>query len=161
MRVEKNLNTLEQEIKALKASYEQLAAEMPMYKSEITFTTSINRIEYTSPAIDPTKWESIIALPRLSQNVACGVEPIIVTFECSGGINTFATLEIGDVDVTSGVLAMTTRRIAYSGGARWLVTVSPNVTLESSGWYSWRPTILKFVVRSAVAGNLGAKMIWQ
>lgn len=160
--VESQITKYEQEIKAIKASFEQSAAEMPMYASQLEFTTSENEVDYYySPSVNPLEWQTIISMPRLSQYVACGVEPIIVTFNCSGGINTFANIEIELIDGRAGLFVTTTRRLPYTGGAQWLVTVQPNVKQKPDGYYTWSPTKLRFVVKSAVSGTLGAKMIWE
>ena len=161
MNVESQIIKYEQEIKALKASYEQSAAEMPMFSTQMTFNTSMNTVKYTyPPGIDPLQWSAIIAMPRINLNTACGEEPIVVTFNCDEGINTFASLEIEKISGVVGVFGINVHKIIYNGGARWLVTVQPNVYLQDS-WYVWSPTVLRFVVKSAAKGTLGAKMIWQ
>lgn len=161
MSVEKDIEKMEQEIKALKASFEQSASMMKIYSTQITFSTSMNSVTYSNPSYNPLQWESLVSMPRIDANTHCGVETIVVTFTCSGGINTFATLEIEELVATSGLGVITTTRVPYNGGARWLVTAQPNVTLQPSGWYTWQPTKLRFVVKSAVEGQLGAKMIWE
>lgn len=161
MSVEKQIDKLEQELKALKTSFEQSATMMKIYSTEITFSTSMNSIAFSNPSYDPLQWITLVYLPKINASTSCGVEPILVTFNCNKGINTFATLEIEVMTGRSGLRTITTRRIPYSGGSQWLVTANPNVTLQPSGWYTWDPTIIKFVVKSAAEGNLGAKMIWQ
>lgn len=161
MSVQGQINKLEEEIKAIKASFEQSAAQMPMYSSEITFTTSMNMVRYTHPPINPLEWATLVSLPNIDQNTSCGVEPIIVTFTCDKGINTFANLEILVIESLDGLFVTTVRRIPYSGGARWLVTAQPNHEYKQDGYVEWHPTKLKFVVKSAVTGTLGAKMIWE
>lgn len=160
MSVESEIEKMTNEINSLKATFEQSAAMMQMIVTEITFSTSMNSISFTNPSYDPLKWQSLISLPKISATVACGLEPVIVTFDCDAGINTFATLEI-ERPAHTPLDLIATYRLPYSGGAKWMVTVNPNVTPLQSGYYSWQSTTLRFVVKSAAAGQLGAKMIWQ
>ena len=161
-RVEKQIERMEQEIKAIKASFEKSAAQMPMYSSEITFTTSQNIVKFTHPPIDPRDWATLTSMPRTDVDTYCGKEPIIVTFSCDKGINTFANLEIETISGTSSIFSSSSiSQISYNGGARWLVIIQPNTKIGDDGWDIWSPTILRFVVKSAAQGTLGAKMIWQ
>lgn len=160
MSVESQIEKMTNEIYSLKATFEQSAAMMKMTTTEITFSTSMNSISFSNPSYDPLKWQSLISLPKINSTTACGLEPIIVTFDCDSGINTFATLEI-EREAHTPLDLISTKRLPYSGGAQWMVTVNPKVTALPSGYYSWTSTTLKFVVKSAAEGQLGAKMIWE
>lgn len=161
MTLESQIERLTSEIKALKTAFEQSAATMPLFTAETTFTTSMNSISFSNPSYDPMQWLPLVSLFHISDTVACGVEPIIVTFDCARGINTFANLEIDRTTIHSPFDVIGTYRLPYNNGARWMVTVRPNVTLQPSTYYTWEPTKLKFVVKAAAGGQLGAKMIWQ
>lgn len=161
MSVEQQIEKLNQEIKDVKSSFEQSATMMKIYSTKITFSTSMNTIIFSNPSYNPLEWETLVSLPRIDANTRCGVEPIIVTFNCEKGINTFATLEIKVIEGGTGLRTITTKRLPYSGGSRWLVTTSPYTKMNSSGWYNWYPTVIEFNIKSATPGQLEAKMIWQ
>lgn len=161
MSVEQQIQKLNQEIKAVKSSFEQSATMMKVYSTEITFSTSMNAVVFSNPSYDPFDWGTLTSMPRVDANTRCGEEPIIVTFSCDGGINTFATLEVKPAKELGGLESIKIRRLPYSGGSRWLVIATPDTTSQSQGWDIWQPTTLTFVVKSAVQGQLGAKMIWQ
>ena len=161
MRVENQITKCEQELKALKSSFQQSAAQMPMFSAQLTFSTSQNAISFTHGAIDPTEWSLLLGMPQTDNNTYCGLESVVVTFNCDGGSNTFANLEIDLIDATNTLFGIETYRTPYNGGARWLVVLQPNVTQRPDFYYDWKPNVLSFVVKSAVAGTLGAKMIWE
>lgn len=161
MSVEQQIEKLNQEIKAVKSSFEQSATMMKVYSTEITFSTSMNAVVFSNPSYDPFDWSTLVAMPRVDANTRCGQEPIIVTFNCDRGINTFATLEVKPSKELGNLESIKIRRIPYSGGSRWLVIIDPDITTPPQGWSIWQPNVLTFVVKSAVQGQLGAKMIWQ
>ena len=164
MRTDSQIKQLEQEIKALKTSFEQSASMLTVYTEEISFQTSMNVTNFTnSGSYNPLEWQTLVAMNRTSDGTRFSIETVQVTFRCEAGINTFASLEIDKLNgEEAGLRTISQRRIPYSGGARWLVTVAPNATLiGTTGYYSWNPTQLKFAVQSAVKGTLEAKMIWQ
>lgn len=160
MTVESQVEHLTREINALKTTFEQSAAMMQTFTAETTFTTSMNSISFSNPSYDPMQWQPLVSLPDISDTVSCGLEPIIVTFSCDKGFNVFATLEI-DRPAHTPLDLIATYRLPYSGGARWMVTVNPKVTFQPSGYYTWEPTTLRFVVKAAAEGQVEAKMIWQ
>ena len=161
MSVEQQIEKLNQEIKSVKTSFEQSANMMKIYTTEITFTTSMNRIVFSNASpYNPFDWVSLVSLPKISATDNCGNEPIVVTFDCEKGINTFATLEVKTANELQGLRNIQLRRLPYSGGSRWLVVSSPKVTTHEQ-YNTWEPSVLQFVVKSAVQGQLRAKMIWQ
>lgn len=163
MRTDNEVKKLEQEIKALKTSFEQSASMLDVYTEEINFETSINVTNFSnSGSYDPLNWSTLMAMRQLPNGTRFSTETIKVTFRCDAGINTFASLEINNITGGAKTAFTTVRRIPYSGGARWLVTVTPNVTPSgTTGYYNWEPTQFKFAVQSAAKGTLEAKMIWQ
>lgn len=164
MRADSQIKQLEQEIKALKASFEQSASMLTVYTEEISFQTSMNVTNFTnSGSYNPLEWQTLVSMNRLPDGTRFSTETIEVTFRCDAGINTFATLEIDKLNGDeSGLRAISMRRVPYNGGARWIVTAAPNATLiGTTGYYNWEPTLLNFAVQSAVKGTLEAKMIWQ
>lgn len=164
MNTEKQIEKLEQEVKAIKTSFEQSASDMTMYTYENTFSTSMNAIYITPPSdYDPLKWTPLW-LPTLDSDkvTKVGDERVEVTFTSEGNMNTFALLEIEVIQSGEGLRPIATERKAYSGGAKWVLVVSPNVKMVGTqGYYEWNPTILRFSVKSSVKGQLGVKMIWQ
>lgn len=162
MRIEKQLAQLEEEIKAIKASFAITAASTPVQTKTITFSTSANIINWSnSSPYSPLDWETLVALPKATNGDCYGVEEVQVTFDCSSGSNTIASLEIMEIDTTSGLMIISSRRVPYSGGARWIITISPNVTLQDSGYYTWAQSTIEIAVQSMLPGTLGAKMLWQ
>ena len=164
MRLEKQVAELEQEIKALKASFEQSATSMNIYRYETNFSTSMNVTNFSnSSPYSVLDWEPLVSMHRTTNGTRFSTESIIVTFNCDAGINTFAFLEIHDVSGWSdqSLSTFTNHRIPYAGGARWYVSMSPNATQLPSGYYSWSPNQLKIVVKSAAPGQLGVKMSWE
>lgn len=164
MRTETQLQKLEQELQAIKASFEQSASSMEFYTYENTFSTSLNAINITFPqSVDPMDWTELW-LPVLDSNKStrAGEEKIVVTFDCDNNINTFAMLEIEKIQSGTGLRPISVERKIYNGGARWVVTAMPNVRMVgTSGYYEWNPNILRLVVKSSVRGQLGVKMSWQ
>lgn len=140
MNAEKELQKLENEIKALKTAYEKMALLMPVFTSSVNFATEANRITAT--------WSSGYTYEF------DGNERVLVTYDTNTGANTLATLEM----TTDGIAVdLKTQRVPYSGGARWLIYSMPNY--DSNG--NRIATNYTFTVHAAVEGTLGAKMIWQ
>ena len=162
MTVDQQLQKIEQEIQAIRAAFAQNVANMEVYTATLDFTTSRNTTNWSnSQPYDPTKWPSLIPMQLDTNDERFDTETVIVTFDCSAGINTFADLEVDSIDTSPGLTVVSTRRIPYSGGARWSVTVSPNFSGSGPGMYVWKPSKLKFAVQSAAPGTLTAKMLWQ
>ena len=158
------IQQLKQEMKAIKASFEQSASMLNVYTVELSFQTSMNVTNYTnSSSYNPLEWTTLMAMESLPNGTKFDTETIQVTFKCDAGVNTFASLEINKLNGdNAGLRTISCRRIPYSGGARWLITVAPNATLiGTTGYYNWEPTRLKFAVQSAAKGTLEAKMVWQ
>lgn len=165
MRAEKEIAQLEEEVKAIKASFQQSASMMEVYKAEMQFATSQNLVQWNGNGHwEPFKYELLESLTSYSSDAqgnhtGYGYERIVITFDCEGGQNTFASLELDMVDVNEW--AVWYKRIPYSGGARWVVSLHPNGSYNGQGTFIWRPSVLKIAVESAIPGTLGAKMIWQ
>lgn len=143
MIVEKEVKKLEDEMKALKATFEKMALQMPVFTNSVNFTTSANpmHIDYSGGSTYDFD----------------GNERVVVTLSTNSGVNTLATLEIEMDGFTSDFKV---KRVPYSGGARWIIYNSPNYG-EVSGDYQRIDTNYTFTVQSAVDGTLEAKMIWQ
>lgn len=162
MRVDSQLQKIEQEIESIRAAFSQNASNMTIYTSTLDFTTSRNTTNWSnSGSYSPLEWEPLISMYRTSGGDRFDTETIEVTFTCTAGINTFANLEIDFTSIASGLAVVSSRRVPYSGGARWIVTVRPNSTTDGSGYDVWVPSTLRLAVQSAVQGNLTARMIWQ
>lgn len=162
MRVDSQLQKIEQEIESIRTAFSQNASSMTIYTSTLDFTTSRNTTNWSnSSAYSPLEWEPLISMYRTSGGDRFDTETIEVTFACTAGINTFANLEIDFTSIASGLAVVSSRRVPYSGGARWIVTVRPNSTTDGSGYDVWVPSRLRLAVQSAVQGNLTARMIWQ
>lgn len=162
MRVDSQLQKLEQEIASIRAAFSQNASSMDIFTSTVEFTTSRNTTNWSnSGSYNPLQWEPLVSMRRTAGGDRFGSETIEVTFSCNAGINTFANLEINFVDVKEGLAVLSCRRVPYSGGARWIVIVQPKSTMDGYGNYTWQPSTLKFAVQSAVQGTLTARMIWQ
>ena len=164
MNTEKQIEKLEQEVKAIKTSFEQSASDMKMYTYETIFSTSMNAIYITPPSdYDPLKWTPLW-LPTLDSDkvTKVGDERIEVTFTSEGNINPFAMLEIEIIETGEGLRPISTERKAFNGGVKWIITGPLNIKMVGTlGYYEWNPTILRFSVKSSVKGQLGVKMIWQ
>ena len=151
-RVDKQVQKIEQEIEAIRSAL----------TVSLTFTTSRNTTNWSNGgSYNPLQCAPLISMYRTSGGDRFDTETIEVTFSCNEGINTFANLEISFVTITSGLAVVSSRRVPYSGGARWIITVRPNATTDSSGYDVWQPSTLRFAVQSAVQGTLTARMIWQ
>lgn len=162
MRVDSQLQKIEQEIESIRTAFSQNASSMAIYTSTLDFTTSRNTTNWSnSGSYSPLEWEPLISMFQSSNGDRFAAETIEVTFTCNAGINTFANLEIDFVEVSPGWAVVSSRRVPYSGGARWLVITRPNFSGSTPGEYTWLPTRLRFAVQSAMQGNLTARMIWQ
>lgn len=168
MRVENQIVKLEREIEAIKSSFEQSAATMNVYTSEIYFETSPNHITWNDNGHwEPIRYAWLDSLAGITQDSqgnysGYGRERFVITFDCDGGSNTFASLELTPVGV-SQIPIVWSKKVPYSGGARWVVLVWDNGTYSTDGsyTYTWRPNRFNIAVQSAMPGRLGAKMIWQ
>ena len=136
--IEAEVSKLESEIAAQKAIYEKMATQMPVFTKSVNFTTKANPMTITYGGT--------------SYNFD-GNERVLVTFNTSRGSNTVAALEM----TTDGLKAdLKTKRIPYTGGARWIIYDLPNY---DSG--NRIDTHYTFTVQSAIDGTLEAKMIWE
>lgn len=137
--MEQELTRLEDEINAMKATFEKTALQMPVFTHSIEFKTSANKITMNQSG---------------STFDFDGNERVQVTFDTARGSNTLAVLEMQ----SDGIKAdLKVKRVPYTGGARWIVYDMPNY--NSGG--NRIDTNYTFTVQSAVDGVLGAKMIWQ
>ena len=162
MRVDSQLQKLEQEIASIRAAFSQNASSMDIFTSTLEFTTSRNTTNWSiSGSYNPLQWEPLVSMYRTSSGDRFNTETIEVTFQCNAGINTFANLEIDFVSTSPGWAVISSRRVPHSGGARWIVTARPNSTTDGAGYDVWLPTTLRFAVQSAAQGTLTARMIWQ
>lgn len=165
MNVERQLKKMEEETRAIKASFEQAAAMMDVYSTSIQFSTSPNIIHWNGHGhFSPDQYEYLAALRGGTSDLdgnhtGYGQERVVVTFDCDKGQNIFASLEIDLID--SGSWAVWCRRITYAGGARWVVLFQVNSVTDHGTWVNWKPNVVRFTVESAAPGTLGAKMIWQ
>lgn len=165
-RTEKQVEKIEQEIKALKTSFEQSASSMEIYTTRTTFTTQANKFTISPPpSYDFENWSRIVDYywkhSSSDPNSYYADEPVIVTFRSENGQNVLANLEIGaDGDTTS---FLKTTRVPYNGGARWELLCYPE--LDSVGnpvqYVNWSPRVLDIAVQAGVKGTLEVKMAWQ
>lgn len=135
MKLEQTLDSVELEIKALKNAFEQTAFQLPVFTYSLDFTTTPNNVTLTQAGYPAVTYQ--------------GSGRTVVTFDSGAGVNALAFLEIEVDDGGYGISNIKFRRVPYSGGARWII-------YDDGGQIDY-----KFVVHSAVPGNLGAKMIWQ
>lgn len=166
MRTEKEVENLDREIKALKASFEQSASTMEIYTTRTTFTTQSNKFSFGWPSsFDYDDWWRIIAYIGIHDNVDrysyYASEPVIVTFRSENGQNVLANLEIGANGDSTSFIKIT--RVPFNGGARWKLLCEPH--LEPVGnpveYYNWSPWVLNLAVQAGVKGTLEAKMAWD
>lgn len=166
MRTEKEVENLDREIKALKASFEQSASTMEIYTTRTTFTTQSNKFSFGwPPSYDYDDWLRIISYIGIHDNVDrysyYASEPVIVTFRSENGQNVLANLEIGANGDSTSFIKIT--RVPFSGGARWKLLCEPH--LEAVGnpveYYNWSPWVLDLAVQAGVKGTLEAKMAWD
>lgn len=164
-RTEKQLKSIEQEIKALKTSFEQSASSMEIYTTRTTFTTQPNKFTATNPSYDYTQWSRIVDYyykhSSSDPNSYYADEPVIVTFRSENGQNVLANLEIGANGDTTSFLKIT--RMPFSGGARWKILCYPILEPIGNPWqYVVRsPWNLDIAVQAGVRGTLEVKMAWQ
>lgn len=127
--VESQLTTLETEAAALKAAFEQSATSLTVaFSGSITCATTANMDQYGNYAD----------------------ETVQVTLATTTGANTLATIELE----TDSTYLPIIRRVPYSGGARWRVTIMPK-----NGYYAsnWTATNFTFYVHAFVSGELSAE----
>lgn len=141
--MEKELQRLEDEIKAQRTVFEKMALQMPVFTKSINYTTKANpmTISYSSGG---------------SYNFD-GNERVKVTFTTSRGSNTLANLEITSDGIKADLKVF---RVPYSGGARWIIYSMPKYETVG-GTYQRVDTHYSFTVQSAVEGTLDARMIWE
>ena len=164
-RVEKQIEKMEQEIKALKASFQQSASSMEIYTTRTTFTTQANKFTAYNPSYNYQDWSRIVSyyIDHDSSDPSSyyADEPVIVTFRSENGQNVLANLEIGaNGDATSFIKII---RLPFSGGARWKLLCAP--LLEDVGnpvqYVNWSPWTLNIAVQAGVKGTLEVKMAWE
>lgn len=166
MTIERQVKELEEELKAIKTSFEQSAATMNVYTTEISFETLPNHIAWNGNGNwEPFKYSWLDSIAGYTSDLqgnhtGYGRERFVVTFNCNGGINTFASLELTPIGVNN-IPIVWIKKVPYSGGARWIVLVWANGTYDEYGDYTWKPNRFKIAVQSAMPGTLGAQMIWE
>lgn len=162
---DKQIQKLEDEIKALKASFQQSAVMMNIYTTDIQFDTAMNVTNWSnSGSYNPLQWGTLVAMYTLQNGTRFDTETLEVTFTCADGYNTYATLEVDDITPgkETSFFRFYYHRVPYNGGARWIVSVAPNADLVGgTGYYTWAKSTLRFAVQSPAKGTLGVKMIWQ
>lgn len=156
--IEENIQKLENEVKALKSSFEQSASMMEINSVQKTFTTSPNTYTYTnSSSYTPSDWQPLwdyLAEGGVPfEGPFYGDEQVSVTFRTDNGSNSLADLEI-EVLSPSTPLPIHIMRVNYSGGARWILDCWPNLTLIPPGYFRRSPTVLKITVNSIMPGIL-------
>lgn len=138
MNTEKIIKSIEDELDALKTSFEQSATTMPIFTKSVDLVTERNKLDY--------KYTYMGQEFEYDMNAA---ERVLVTFTTSRGSNTIAALEI---TVDNAKASPEVRRVDYSGGARWEVIGQPNMNYPN-----WNPTEYTFTVHSMVDGTLTAE----
>lgn len=137
--VEKMIRDNNAEADALKVAFEMSAMNIPVKTKELTFNTSKNEVS--------------ISMSGQPTYTYADYERTILTFNTDYGQNTLAQLEL----TTNGEYPPVVRRLAYSGGARWMIMGAPRF----DGGGDWVATTFNFTVHSAIEGTLSAKMVWQ
>lgn len=137
--VEKMIRDNNAEADALKVAFEMSAMTIPVKTKELTFNTSKNEVS--------------ISMPGQPTYTYADYERTILTFTTDYGQNTIAQLEL----TTNGDQPPVVRRMAYSGGARWMIMGKPRF----DGGGNWQATTFNFTVQTAIEGTLSAKMVWQ
>lgn len=122
------LTRLDTESKALKVAFDRNANSLLLKTNSISYQTVRNQITLnynggSSQEDDP--------------------ERVILTFNTSSGANTIAKLELTVDNVYARPYV---RRLPYSGGARWQITITPKSP--------YAPTNVEFTVLSLVDGLL-------
>ena len=137
-KVEKQLETLESELKALKITFNRASSSLEIYANLLHFETTPDQVVITGP--DAATYY--------------GAERVELTFDALGGVNALAVLEMTG-NYNSGVIYRPpiVRRVPYIGGARWII--------ESWPYGGGTPIEYDFTVVSNVDGVLSAKMIWE
>lgn len=160
MRTEKELQKLEDELKAIKMSFEQSAVSLNIQTVETSFTTHASQFTYTnSSSYDPFEWQDITFGYLAEGGTAFygpyyGNEIIQVTFRSNTGSNTLASLEIND-RTEGGSNSVHIMRVPFDGGARWVLSYFPCCERVSGvGEYTWSPTVIDIAVQSIMPGSL-------
>lgn len=166
MNVEDQIFELEREVESIKTSFAQSAVTMDVYTVEDYFETSPNIITWNANGhLEPMKYPNLESLTGITSDAqgnhtGYGRERFVVTFDCSSGINTFATLELTPIgeDIIPPVWI---NRVPYSGGAKWIIIVWAQGDYDDQRNFIWRPNRFNIAVQSAAPGTLGVKMIWE
>lgn len=163
MSVEKDIQYLENEIKALKTSFEQSATTLEFFSLKTSFTTSVRKYTLSNSSwFDPLQWEEFIRYLEEGGTATVGPyfadELVQVTFRATNGSNALADLEIENPE---NINLAHTIRVNYSGGARWIIDCNPNVSLVTIPGieYRWTPTVLGITVRSIMPGTLEVRQL--
>ena len=119
------------ESSAIKQAFNRAATTIPMFTKSASISTSKNAVTMVTPSSTTTINDQ---------------ERVVITWNTLTGMNTIGTLEIAPNDNPSLPLI---RRVAYTGGARWIINNHPDT---STG--SWRPTPYSITVHSFVDGTL-------
>lgn len=130
---ERLLTELENESKALKATFQQAATSLPVFTNTITHATTQNQMT--------------IVTSDGSTYYTNDPERLIVTFNTNSGANTVAKLEVHTDNPNLPII----RRILYSGGAQWSVAAG-----SQSNGSTWQATNYTFTVQSLINGTLNA-----
>lgn len=128
MSTEAWLAKLEEESRALKASFERSANSLLLKTQNIAYQTIRNQVTVSYPG---------------GSYVQDDAERVILTLNTASGINTIAKLELSVDNVYARPYV---RRLPYAGGARWSITCAPKSP--------YSPTNITFVVRSMTEGTL-------
>lgn len=139
--LQRQLNELDREIKALKTVYDKTATNLPTFTKRLTFNTLENKM--VEKYSDGYEYEF------------SGEERIIVEFRTNSGSNTLADLEF--TFSQDGFFVPKFHRIPFAGGVAWEVNGMP----DSDEYNNWKATTYNFTVNSVVDGTLTARMIWQ
>ena len=126
MRIETQLEQMEREVKALKASFMQSAAQMNIITTKINFSTEVNICSFDNhQSHDYKDWRrlygefALFRIGRQSNQYYCD-EPVEVTFRSNNGSNIIGNLEI-------------------SNYANAFTSEESRLTVEQSGSYGYTP----------------------
>lgn len=169
MKLEGQIEKLEQEIKDIKAAFMVSANHMDIKTIRTSITTEVNLCSFSnSGSWDTDKWMRIITSYQYQAQsqpmVPAYCEEIVeVTFRSANGSNVILNLEVQGAQNT-----IFTQRVPFNGGAQWILRLGPNVTPVYNpdypfviDYYTWQPTVLTLAVQSGVPGTLEARMKWD
>lgn len=139
------IQDIKRELRAQKMAFQRASNTLPLYTKTLTFNTKKNACHVED-----------LWYPGSDYDYE-GYERIVVTLDTTSGANTLANLEMS-IKSNSSDFPLITRRVPYSGGARWIVMVDPNYIMLDRTWIT---TTIEFSVHSLVDGTLSAKMIWE